>query len=69
MDYESWLNSCTSNYKGFSIGPVAITREAKDGYPRCHIIYYTPLSTPKSEKREIAITIIENWLEEKRNKL
>ena len=69
MNYESWLNSCTSSYKGFNIGPVAITREAKNGYPECQIIYYAPLATPKSERREIAISIIENWLEEKRNKL
>jgi hypothetical protein len=69
MDYVSWLNSHTSSYKGFTIEPTVITREAKDGYPECHIIYYSPLSTPKSEQREIAILIIENWLEEKRNKL
>jgi len=68
MDYESWLKSCTSSYKGFNIGPVAITREAKNDYSECHIIYYSPLATPKSERREIAISIIENWLEEKRNK-
>lgn len=72
MDYESWLNSVTSSYKGFNIGPTAITREAEDGCPEgysgCHIIYYTPLGTPKAERREIAISIIENWLEEKRNK-
>ena len=67
MDFESWLKSCTSSYKGFNIGPVAITREAKDGYPECHIIYYAPLGAPKSERREIAIPIIEDWL--KRNQL
>ncbi len=68
MDYESWLKSCTSSYKGFNIGPTSITREAKNGYSECHIIYYSPLTTPKSERREIAISVIENWLEEKRNK-
>ena len=63
-DFESWLKSCTSRYKGFNIGPSAITREAKDGYPECLIMYYTPLGTPKSERREIAIPIIEDWLKE-----
>ena len=66
MDFESWLKSCTSRYKGFNIGPVTITREAKDGYPECQIIYYTPLETPKSERREIAIPIIESWLKRRK---
>ena len=65
MSYESWLRSVTSRYKGFKIGPVEITREAKDGYPACNIMYYTPLSATKSECREIAIPIIEDWLKEK----
>ena len=69
MSYESWLHGCTSRYKGFKIDPVEITREAKDVYPACNIMYYTPLSATKSECRKIAIQIIEDWLEEKRNKL
>lgn len=69
MSYESWLCSNTSIYKGFNIGPVAITREAKDGcpegYPECQIMYYSPLSATKAERREIAIPIIEDWLKRK----
>jgi len=66
MSYESWLQSVTSSYKGFNIGPAAITQEAKDGYSGCHIIYYTPLGTPKAERREIAIPIIEDWLKRRK---
>ena len=42
---------------------------SKDGYPECQIMCYSPLSATKHELREIAIPIIEEWLEEKRNKL